>query len=206
MITIAIVEDNETIRNGLKEFISVTDEFRCIADFSNCEDYSKMPPTLSPDVILMDINLPGISGIEGIKEIRKIHAEQKTIILTIHAESENLFEALIAGAYGYIEKKTPPLQMLKAIKEVSEGRSKMNTYIARKALKFFSYKKNSRLDKNKFLDNTEFDILKKVTEGKSPLAIADDFKVHPSSVYSYFFNIYGKLHLTNKAKSQVTVK
>lgn len=206
MITVAIVEDNETIRSGLKEFISVTDEFKCVGDFSNCEDFLETLPQINPYIILMDINLPGISGIEGIKEIRKVDNNPKIIILTIHAESENLFEALAAGASGYIEKKTPPHQMLKAIKEVTQGRSIMNTYIARKALKYFSYRKSSRLDRNKFLDKTEFDILKGLTEGKSPLAIADDFKVIPASIYSHFFNIYDKLYLTTKEENRITAK
>ena len=206
MITIALVEDNETIRSGLKEFISITDEFKCVGDFSNCEDFLELLPQINPDIILMDINLPGISGIEGIKEVRKIYNNPNIIILTIHSESENLFEALAAGASGYIEKKTPPHQMVNAIKEIAHGRSIMNTYIARKAIKYFSHKKNSLSKRKKSIDKTEFDILKKLTEGKSPLAIADDFKILPASIYSHFFNIYDKMHLAENGGNKITVK
>lgn len=194
MINVIIVEDNETIRNGLKEFLNVTDKYKCIADYPNCEDLLKHLPELKPDIILMDIILPGISGIEGIKEVKKIIADPKIIILTIYAENENLFEALLSGAYGYIEKKTPPSQMLKLIEEVYEEKSYMNSFVARNVLSFFRNKKVSVNKRNDFLDKKELGILNSLVEGKSPKAIADHLKITRDSIHHHFYNIYKKLH------------
>lgn len=192
MITVAIVEDNDTIRNGLKHFLNETDNFKCVADYSNCENLIDSLPAFRTDIVLMDINLPGISGIEGIKEIKKLVSNQKIIILTVHAETENIFEALAAGAFGYLEKKTPPLQMLTVIEDVYNHKSKMNTYIARKINSFFTaYNKNWHKEE---LNKNEFMILKNLTEGHSPKALADQFNVPTETIYEYFYQIYDKLH------------
>jgi len=188
MVNVAIVEDNNTIRNGLKEFINDTTDYKCVAEFSNCESLLKSLPALQFDILLMDIELPGISGIEGIKEIKKISDNQKIIILTIYEESENLFEALATGACGYLEKKTPPSQMLKVIGDIHLGRSYMNTYIARKVLNHFTGRKREGLSK------IEFDVLNSLTDGKSPKAISDFYEIPIESIHNHFFNIYRKLH------------
>lgn len=193
MIKVVIVEDNETIRTGLREFINDTDEFECTADYSRCEDLLENLTTLQPDIVLMDIDLPGISGIEGIKEIQKIVDNQKIIILTIYSESENLFEALTAGAHGYLEKKTPPLQMLQFLSAVYRHKSNMNTYIARKVLNTFGSKKFSSKS-TALLNNIENDVLKNLINGRSPKAIADELHVPSAKIFGYFYKIYEKMH------------
>ncbi len=194
MIKVVIVEDNETIRTGLREFIDDTEEFECVADYSRCEDLLENLTTLHPDIVLMDIDLPGISGIEGIKEIRKIVDNQKIIILTIYSESENLFEALLAGAHGYLEKKTPPSQMLQFLSAVYRDKSNMNTYIARKVLNTFGSKIFSSSNSIVVLNNIENVILKNLINGRSPKAIADELKVPSSKILGYFYKIYEKMH------------
>jgi DNA-binding NarL/FixJ family response regulator len=205
VINVAIVEDNNTIRNGLKEFLNNSDEYRCVADYSNCESLLQNFQSLQIDVILMDIELPGISGIEGIKQIRTLDENPRIIILTIYSESENLFDALIAGASGYLEKKTPPMQMLKVIGEVYSSKSYMNTYIARKVLNYFN-KKNSANRKNENLDDSEFNVLKELIEGKSPKAIADHMKISMERVHSKFYSVYQKLHSELEIKNRPLVK
>lgn len=194
MINVVIVEDNNTIRDGLKEFLNISDEYNCIGDFSTCESLLDRLPELEPDIILMDIILPGISGIEGIKEIKKIIDDPKIIILTIYAENENLFKALSAGACGYLEKKTPPSQMLKLIEEVYDGKSYMNSFVARGILNYFSKNKLPVTSSIDGLDKDELNILNGLTEGKSSKAIADYLSITRDSVHFHFYNIYQKLH------------
>lgn len=205
MIKVAIVEDNETIRNGLKEFLNYTSEYKCVADYSDCESLLENLSVLMPDIILMDIVLPGISGIEGIKEIKKQLDDPKIIILTIYAENENLFEALSSGASGYLEKKTPPSQMMKLIGEVFEGKSYMNSYIARNVLKHFSNRKTIAGKRHEALDKSELNILNSLIEGKSPKAIADFFNIPKDTVHHYFYNIYQKLHKEYELKNSTLV-
>lgn len=199
MINVVIVEDNNTIRNGLKEFLNNSKEYKCVADFSNCESLLQNFESLQIDVILMDIELPGISGIEGIKQIRALDENPRIIILTIYSESENLFEALQAGASGYLEKKTPPIQMLKVIGEVYASKSYMNTYIARKVLNHFN-KKNTAAKNGETLEKSEFSVLKELIEGKSPKAIADHLHIPMEKVHAYFYSVYQKLHLNLELK------
>ncbi|WKZ69996.1 MAG: response regulator transcription factor [Melioribacteraceae bacterium] len=199
MINVVIVEDNNTIRNGLKEFLNNSKEYKCVADFSNCENLLQNFESLQIDVILMDIELPGISGIEGIKQIRALDENPRIIILTIYSESENLFEALQAGASGYLEKKTPPIQMLKVIGEVYASKSYMNTYIARKVLNHFN-KKNVAAKNGEILEKPEFSVLTELIEGKSPKAIADHLQIPMEKVHAYFYSVYQKLHLNLELK------
>lgn len=200
MINVTIVEDNDTIRNGFKEFINDTNDYKCVAEFSSCEDLLHALPGLHSDIILMDIELPGISGIEGIKEIKKKSGIHKIIILTIYEESENVFEALAAGACGYLEKKTPPSQMVKVLGEVYEGKSYMNTYIARKILSHFTSRKLTGNKPKNGLSKNEFNILNSLTNGKSPKAIANHFNIPVEKIHFHFFNIYEKLHREFEAK------
>lgn len=199
MINVVIVEDNNTIRKGLKEFLNNSKEYKCVADFSNCESLLQNFESLQIDVILMDIELPGISGIEGIKQIRTLDENPRIIILTIYSESENLFDALLAGASGYLEKKTPPKQMLKVIGEVYASKSYMNTYIARKVLNHFN-KRNIAAKSGETLDKPEFSVLKELIEGKSPKAIADHLQIPMEKVHAYFYSVYQKLHLDLELK------
>lgn len=196
MINVTIVEDNDTIRNGLKEFLKETNNFTCVADYSCCENLLENYFELETDIVLMDINLPGISGIEGIKRLRKLKTKQKIIILTVHAESENIFEALAAGASGYLEKKTPPALMLSLIKDVYNNKSKMNSFIARKIYNFLLSNNSNRI--NEKPDTNDFIVLKYLTEGNSPAAISDKLNLPVESIYEKLFLLYNKLHEKNE--------
>lgn len=206
MIRVTIVEDNDTIRYGLREYINDTKDFECVAEYSNCEELLSELTEQPTDIVLMDIELPGISGIEGIKEIGKIVKNQKIIILTIYSESENLFAALSAGAFGYIEKKSPPLQMLKIIQEVYLGKSNMNTYIARKVYSFFKSNTANEDEQTERLDENEYKILKNLINGNSPKAISDKLDIPSDSVYRSLYNVYEKLHIKFGLKKIQTVK
>ena len=173
MIKVVIVEDSATIRDGLKLLIDGTEGYSCLAAYSKCEDLLDQVEILDIDVILMDIDLPGISGIEGIRRIKKINNNIVILILTIYDENDLIFEALCAGASGYLVKKTPPAKLLEAIKEAYDGGAPMTSNIARKVVDFFkTYKPLQKSDEYVDLTKREREVLSGLVEGNSYKAIA----------------------------------
>ena len=205
MINIIIVEDNETIREGLKILIDGTEDYHCSETFSNCEDLLKKIKKLEFDILLMDIDLPGMSGIEGIKEIKAIYPESIILVLTIYDENERVFEALFAGASGYLVKKTPPSRLLEAIKDAYEGGAPMSSQIARKVVNFFQ--KNKQLEHHDESDTNltprEKEVLSGLVEGHSIKAIADSLHISVETVRFHFRNIYKKLHVHSQSEAVV---
>ncbi len=205
MINIAIVEDNDTIREGLKILIDGTEDYHCSATFSNCEDLLKKIKKLKFDILLMDIDLPGMSGIEGIKQVKEIYPESIILVLTIYDENDRIFDALFAGASGYLVKKTPPARLLEAIKEAHEGGAPMSSNIARKVVNFFQ--QNKQLEKHIEADTTltprEKEVLSKLVDGHSIKAIADSLSISIETVRFHFRNIYKKLHVHSQSEAVV---
>ena len=138
MLKVVVVEDNNAIRDGLKILIDGTEGYSCIGAFVECESMLKNIKKLEPDVLLMDLGLPGMGGIEGIKKVKMILPDLTILVLTIYEENDRIFDALCAGASGYLIKKTPPSKLLEAIKEAYEGGAPMSSQIARKVIEFFS--------------------------------------------------------------------
>lgn len=204
MINVVIVEDSKTIREGLKLLIDGTEGYSCIAAYSNCEDLLDVVEKLKIDVILMDIDLPGISGIEGIKRIKKISNDILILILTVYDENELIFEALCAGASGYLVKKTPPARLLDAIKEAYDGGAPMTSNIARKVVDFFQ--KNKPLEKESdiiSLTKREKEVLSGLVDGYSYKAIADKLNISVDTVRFHFRNIYKKMHVHSQSEAVV---
>ena len=137
MIRVVIVEDNNTIREGLAALIKGTDDYECTSAFEDCESFLEIIEKNYCDVVLMDIGLPGINGIEGVKRAKKIDPDLNILMLTIYEESSVIFEALCAGACGYLVKKTPPSRLLEAIKDAFNGGSPMSSHIARQVITVF---------------------------------------------------------------------
>ena len=204
MINVIIVEDSTTIREGLKLLIDGTAGYKCVAAFSNCEDLLEEITKLKVDVILMDIDLPGISGIEGIRRIKKISDEILILILTIYDENDLIFEALCAGASGYLVKKTPPAKLLDAIKDAHEGGAPMTSNIARKVVDYFQKTKPFHKDaENIALTKREKEVLSGLVEGNSYKAIADELNVIFDTVRFHFRNIYKKMHVHSQSEAVV---
>lgn len=204
MINVVIVEDSKTIREGLKLLIDGTEGYSCIAAYSNCEDLLDVVEKIKIDVILMDIDLPGISGIEGIKRIKEISSEILILILTVYDENELIFEALCAGASGYLVKKTPPAKLLDAIKEAYDGGAPMTSNIARKVVDFFQ--KNKPLEKESdiiSLTKREKEVLSGLVDGYSYKAIADKLNISVDTVRFHFRNIYKKMHVHSQSEAVV---
>ncbi|MFO7444891.1 MAG: response regulator transcription factor [Ignavibacteriaceae bacterium] len=204
MIKVVVVEDNKNIREGLKILIEGTDNYSCPAAFESCESMIKEIKKLNPDVLLMDIGLPGINGIEGIKQVKAILPDLSILVLTVYEENELIFDALCAGACGYLVKKTPPSKLLEAIKEAFDGGAPMSSHIARKVIDYFQQKKLPGKDKTSYmLTSREKEVLGYLVEGYSAKAIADSSSISIETVRFHFRNIYKKLHVHSQAEAVV---
>ena len=202
MINVMIVEDNDAIREGLKLLISGTEGYNCVAAFLDSETMLRDIKKINPNVLLMDIGLPGMSGIEGIKKVKAILPDLTILVLTVYDENESIFDAICAGACGYLVKKTPPSKLLEAIKDAYEGGAPMSSNIARKVIDFFQQKKPVAAEKSSYmLTPREKEILKGLVEGKSFKAIADTLFISIETVRFHFRNIYKKLHVHSQSEA-----
>jgi len=195
MIDVMIVEDNETIRQGLALLIDGTEGYRCTGHFPDCETLLARIPDPMPHVILMDIGLPGISGIEGIRRLKQLVPDLNILVLTIYEDDALIFDALCAGACGYLVKKTPPSQLLEAINEVVNGGAPMSSHIARRVITFFQRKKRISAPSSNLLTDREREILSGMVEGKTYQGIAHALHISVDTVRYHIRNIYRKLEV-----------
>ena len=202
MINVAIVEDNDTIREGLAVLINGTNGYKCVGSFRDCESFLLTLNTLDANVVLMDIALPGISGIEGIKKAKKIKPDIDILMLTIYEDSEKVFDALCEGACGYLVKKTPPLKLLEAIKEVYEGGSPMSSQIARQVITAFKESKSTKVENLEFeLSPREKEVINLLAGGNNYQQIAEQLFISVDTVRHHIKNIYKKLHVHNQSEA-----
>ena len=194
-IRVLIVEDDAEIRQLLYLLVSKSDQFECIGKFSNCEDALDPILELKPDVVLMDIELPGLSGIEGIARIRETSEESDFIMLTIRDDDDSIFDSLRAGATGYLLKDTPPGTLLSAIEEVYRGGSPITPSIARRITQSFQPSGNSPLSER------ETQVLEELCNGKSYNSIAEKFFISGHTVRAHIKNIYKKLHVNSRGQA-----
>lgn len=192
-VKISIVEDNEVIREGFTLLIDSQEEYHVVSSYSNCEDAIKKIADDRPDIILMDIELPGMSGIEGIKHIKKALPGADIIVITVHEDSNLVFEALVSGASGYITKTSNYSKLLEAINEVRQGGAPMSTNIARMVVSSFQRNSESPLTRR------ETEVLELLSKGKSYSVIAEELFVHKETIKSHIKNIYYKLQVNSKA-------
>ncbi|GMU94603.1 MULTISPECIES: response regulator transcription factor [Ignavibacterium] len=202
MINVAIVEDNDTIREGLSALINGTDGYRCVAVFRDCESFLSKLNSLQVDVVLMDIGLPGISGIEGVQKALSKNPELNILMLTIYEESDKVFDALCAGATGYLVKKTPPAKLLEAIKDAYEGGSPMSSGIARQVINAFKETKiKDAADENYNLSSREIEVLNLLADGFNYQEIAENLFISVDTVRHHIRNIYKKLHVHSQSEA-----
>ena len=202
MINVVIVEDSSTIRDGLKILIEGTEGYNCVGAFNDCESLLERVEEIDFNVVLMDIDLPGMSGIEGIKRLKEISHNYIILMLTVYDENDLIFEALCAGASGYLIKKTPPSKLLEAIKDANEGGAPMTSQIARKVVDFFQ-KNPTQYNKDPEIQLTarEKEVLSGLVEGNSYKAIADSLFISVETVRFHFRNIYKKLHVHSQSEA-----
>ncbi|MBN1782660.1 response regulator transcription factor [bacterium] len=200
MIQVSIVEDNDAIRNGLAMLINATADMECISTYTDCETCIGDLPDHGPDVILMDIGLPGMSGIEGVREIKKDFPDIHILMLTVYEENDKIFDALCAGATGYLVKKTPAEQLIQAIQDVVHGGSPMSSHIARKVVAFFQKQPPKAMEEH-HLSSREMDILTSLANGNSYKLIADDLTISIDTVRFHIRNIYKKLQVNSQTEA-----
>jgi len=136
-ITVSIVEDNDQLRSTLARVIARVEGFLCLSHYGNAEEALKSLPDVKPEVVLMDINLPGMNGVECVRQLKQLLPQTQVMMLTVYEDTENIFNALAAGASGYMLKRTPRDELIEAIREVHRGGSPMTTHIARKVVQSF---------------------------------------------------------------------
>jgi DNA-binding NarL/FixJ family response regulator len=201
-INIAIVEDNKEISELLQMIISTTGDIDCKHAFSNAEDAIKILPIDPPDVILMDINLPGMSGIECIKILRIKCPDTQFLMCTVYEDDENIFDALKAGATGYIVKKTPADKLINAIRELHDGGSPMSASIARRIIASFNSPKEIKMNEHgDLLTEREKELLLLLSEGLFYKEIADKLNISLDTVKKHCNHIYQKLHVSSKTEA-----
>jgi DNA-binding NarL/FixJ family response regulator len=202
LISVIIVEDNKIIRESIAALITGTEGLSCIGVYADCESLLEESKLKDADVILMDIALPGMSGIEGVKAIKEKFQEINILMLTVYEDSKQIFDALCAGACGYLIKKTPPAKLLDAIKEAYEGGSPMSSVIARKVVTLFQKIKPHKTDSNSaVLSEREKEVLNNLSWGKSYQETAEALFISVDTVRHHIRNIYTKLHVHSQSEA-----
>ncbi len=200
MIRIAIIEDIDDVRDSLAGYFGKDPEIECVCAAGSMEAFFEKADTISPpDIILSDIGLPGMNGIVGIREIRKIFPDVQIIMLTIFSNSDKIFQAICAGASGYLLKTTPLSETRRAILDVSQGGSSMSPVIARKVFEYFSRPRN-RGSEEETLSPKEKQIVQALTDGLSYKLVADRLSISLHTVRFHIRHIYRKLHVNSKAE------
>ena len=194
-IRIAIIEDDPDIRQLLRLLLDGSPGYECQQVFGSCEEGIPILKTNSPDILLMDIDLPGISGIQGVKQLRGELPELNIIMLTVHEDDEAVFAALCAGAIGYLVKGLPPVQLLAAIDEAQQGGAPMSPGIARRIVQ--SFRPVSTLSHN--LSTREREVLTHLCEGDNYSSIAQKLYISGNTVRSHIKSIYKKLEVNSRA-------
>jgi len=202
-ITVFIVDDNKELRNALEEIVTMSEGYRCIGTASSAEEAVDRIPIIRPDVVLMDINLgTEESGIDVVRILKPRIPDTNFMICTVYEEDEKIFEALSAGASGYILKKTPPGRMLEAIRELYEGGAPMSSQIARKVVAAFQHQQSqhsfTETEKLNVLTAREMEILELLSKGLMYKEIASQTFLSPETVRKHVYHIYEKLHVTNR--------
>jgi|SRR5665213_185428 len=200
MTTVAIVEDNAVMRKTFRQWIDATPGFSCVCACANAEEALVEIPRLKPDVVLMDIHLPGESGIACTARLKEALPAVQVIIVTVYRNQELIFQALQAGACGYLLKRSSPEELLKAIAEVRSGGAPMTSEIARMLVEAFQ-KKPANLTSGDGLTQREAEILALLSEGLSNKEIADRGKISYDTVRAHLRHIYEKLHVRGRTEA-----
>jgi two-component system nitrate/nitrite response regulator NarL len=199
-ITVTIVEDHADLRNGLKLILSTSPGFTVVGSYDRCETLLEELEDTTPQVILMDIGLPGMSGIEGVRQIKGLMPETHILMLTIYEDDSQVFQAVCAGADGYLLKKSSPIDILQAIEDVVEGAVPMTPSIAQKVIKMF---RNfaPKPERCEGLTPREYDVLKALVDGLDYKQIAQRHFISLDTVRNHIRHIYEKLQVHSKSEA-----
>ena len=201
MIRVAIFEDNHNLRIGLYQLINGTEGYTCVGSYEDCSNLIKNVSQVKPDVILMDIGLPGINGIEGVRMVKEKFPQIKILMQTVFEDADKIFDSILAGASGYILKNTSPGRILEFIRETYEGGAPMSPPVAAKVLKMISDIPAKPAIISFDLSDREKEILSCLVDGMSYKMIADSCNISIHTVRNHIRNIYEKLHVHSKGEA-----
>lgn len=199
IIRVAILDDDEEFREILSMLLNKSDGFKCVATYQSCDEAIKKIEEDLPDILLLDIEMPGKSGIESLKELKSVFPTVEVMMLTVYSDSEKIFQSLRGGAVGYLLKKSPTDKLLEAIREAYDGGAPFSGEVARKVLQYFQApvgQVNPSL-----LSDREREVLEALIEGHSTKAIADKLFVSFHTVRFHLHNIYTKLHVNSRSEA-----
>ena len=202
--SVSIVEDNDKLRATLAKVIGRADGFKCVSDYGNAEDALADLPKVKPDVVLMDINLPRMNGVECVRQLKTLLPATQVMMLTVYEDTENIFNALAAGASGYMLKRTPAKELIEAIHEMKRGGSPMTAHIARKVVLSFqkaaaaATKTANELSE---LSEREQQVLDLLAQGLIYKEIADKLQISYETVHTYIRRIYEKLQVRTRTEA-----
>lgn len=205
-LQVALVEDQTQTRQGLTALIDGTQGYRCAGAWRTCEEMLARLPAVRPDVLLLDIGLPGMSGVDGARRAREIFAELPILMLTVHEDNDLVLEALCAGACGYLVKKTPPARLLEAIREAHEGDSPMSSHIARRVVEVLRVLRAKSVPEagggeNGLLTEREREILGGLAAGHTYQTAARSLGISTDTVRFHIRKIYRKLHVHSQSEA-----
>ena len=204
MIKIAIVEDNNALRSSLESLFNRTEGMRCVGSLNNLLNVISEIGSARPDIILMDIGLPNISGIEGVRTVKTHYPAILILMFTVFEDDEKIFDAIRAGASGYLLKKTPPSEIVEAVRDLYQGGAPMSSSIARRVIQSFQFAPSTTVADYQ-LTVRENEILYSLVDGLSYKKIADKYCVSISTIRTHICNIYNKLHVNSKAEAVARV-
>ncbi|HXR03623.1 MAG TPA: response regulator transcription factor [Verrucomicrobiae bacterium] len=200
MISVSIVEDNDKLRGTLARVLNRADGFHCASQYGSAEDALKDLPQIRPDVVLMDINLPGMNGVECVRQLKTLLPELQVMMLTVYEDTENIFNALAAGASGYLLKRTTSKELLEAIHDVRRGGSPMTMHIARKVVQSFQ-RSAASAQATESLSEREQQVLDLLSQGLIYKEIADKLSISYETVHTYIRRIYEKLQVRTRTEA-----
>jgi DNA-binding NarL/FixJ family response regulator len=199
-ISVSIVEDDQAVRASLVKLIDGSPGYRCVSQHPDAESALRELPAIKPNVVLMDINLSGLNGVECVRRLKPQLPNTQAIMLTVYQNTEHIFNALAAGATGYLLKQTPPEELLAAIKNVHNGGSPMSSHIARKIVQFFQ-QPAPPVNGAQSLSPREVEVLDLLVKGYLYKEIADSMSVSYATVHTHIRHIYEKLHVRSRTEA-----
>jgi DNA-binding NarL/FixJ family response regulator len=200
MTKVAIVEDNKTTREGLETIVNLSSDFRCVCTCATAEEALRVLPRHEPELVLMDIQLPNMSGVDCVPRLRELLPEVKTIMVTVYEDPDRIFRALRAGASGYLLKRSTPEDVLNAMREVQQGGGAMSGEIARKVIGYFREQTTATAGMDQ-LTTREREVLELVVHGLSNKEIAERLSVTVAAVRWHLKHIYNKLHVHSRTEA-----
>ncbi|MEK7781352.1 MAG: response regulator transcription factor [Verrucomicrobiota bacterium] len=201
-ITVSIVEDNEQLRSTLARMISRSEGFECLGQHASAEAGLAAIPNEKPNCVLMDINLPGMNGVECVRKLKEILPATQVVMLTAYEDTENIFNSLAAGAAGYLLKRSKSAEILEALRDVQKGGSPMSTHIARKVVQSFQSRPTAApAEPTEELSPREQEVLDLLSQGFMYKEISDKLGISFETVRTYIRRIYEKLHVRTRTEA-----